>query len=166
MLKRLMMALAMFMVAASVQSVMAQESTGGYSGSMDVEVNSAQRVNDGTGTPLVLEDLDQSTVHNVLRQSTRPEAADLVWQMIEEQKIGIPTEPPKAAAPAPKPAAPAAPAAPVAQVRTERSATPSGAQVERYVMESETVPLQQAAPQARPRLVRGSGPQTNPTQGM
>lgn len=41
---------------------------------------------------ITLEDLDQSTVHNVLRMAERPEAADLVWEMIEKGNIGTAPE--------------------------------------------------------------------------
>lgn len=52
----------------------------------ELEGLSAESVNDGTeGTFITLEDLDQKTVHNVLRQATRPEAAEIVRKMTVEQ---------------------------------------------------------------------------------
>lgn len=66
--------------------VWAGEYTGHYSGPMDIEGLSAERVNDGDeGMLITLEDLDQKTVHNVLKKATRPEAADLVREMTIEQ---------------------------------------------------------------------------------
>lgn len=77
---------AVFVAFLTVRCFAGQEYTGHYSGPMDVESHSVTRINDGTeGELLTLEDLDQKTVHNVLRQATRPDAVEMVRELTRKQ---------------------------------------------------------------------------------
>lgn len=183
------MLLAVALIGASAWGGEEAKGNGHYSGPMDIEGHSAARVNDGSeATPITLEDLDQKTVHNVLRQATRPEAVELVREMTIEQggvyvgeeatmkrkaaNANAATQ--KAPAAQTKPAARPAPRPSTKEVKPVVEETKAA--VEEEVQEaaeqvqggiqSTTVSLQEAIDQldrkANPKLFRGPGPQMPP----